>query len=197
MSASAGILRHRHIPAALSIAASGVAFTLAVLAGLLAGEGWLYVLRGIGWLHSGPSIADSLPLLALAGADGQPLLRVTVAWLLAGALTGIALIPLAPPHRAALAGALCLILLLVASQASYALARNLPFSGVITSRAPGAGPWVEALLFAVGCALPGRAVAGMQRVRRVKRPREFPTVGEFGLRGGEDRNAAEHDGDRR
>ena len=51
--------------------------TGAVVAGLLAGEGWLYVLRGAqgGWTPA-RYVADSLPLLALAGADGQPLLRV-------------------------------------------------------------------------------------------------------------------------
>jgi hypothetical protein len=197
MITSAGVLRPRHLATALSIAGSGLALTLVVLVGLLVGEGWLYVLRGIGWLHAGPSVADSLPLLSLAGADGQPLLRVAVAWLLAGALTGVALVRPPAPHRAALAGALCLVLLLLDSQASYALVRNLPFSGVITSRAPGAGPWVEALLFAIGCALPGRAVAGAQWARRVRRTRVFAPGGEFGVRGGEDGDAAEHDGDRR
>jgi hypothetical protein len=197
MTTSAGVVRPRHIPTALSIVGTGITFTLAVVAGLLTGEGWLYVLRGTGWLHAGPSVADSLSLLSLAGADGQPLLRVAVAWLLAGALTGVALVRPASSHRAALAGALCLVLLLLDSQASYALVRNLPFGGVITSRAPGAGPWVEALLFALGCALPGRAVAGMQWERRVRRTRVFAPGGEFGVRGGEDRDAAEHDGDRR
>ena len=57
---------------------------LGVLVGLLAGYGWLYVLRGLGWLGAGPAVGDALPLLQLAGFDGQPLLRVVVAWLLAG-----------------------------------------------------------------------------------------------------------------
>jgi hypothetical protein len=197
MSTSSGIVWPRRVPTAVNVAASTIAFTVAVVAGSLAGEGWLYVLRGAGWLHSGPSVADSLPLLALAGADGQPLFRVAIAWVLAGALTGVALLRLPPPHRAALAGALCLVLLLFASQASYALVRNLALSSVITSRAPGAGPWLEALGFAVGCALPGRAIAGMQWVRRVQRPRTLALGGELGVRGGEDRDAAEHHDDRR
>ena len=196
MTTSSGVVSPRHLPAALGAAGGAIALTLAVAAGALAGEGWLYVLRGTGWLDSGLSIADSLPLLALAGADGQPLARVAVAWVLVGALTGVALLRSPPPHRAALAGALCLVLLLFASQASYALVRNLPLSGVITSRAPGAGPWLEALMFAIGCALPGRAIAGMQRVRRVQRTGELSFRGKLGVRGCEDRHTGEHDRDR-
>ena len=67
----------------------GVGGVLGVLVGLLAGFGWLYVLRGLDWLGVGPRIADALPLLQLAGFDGQPLLRVVVAWVLAGALAGV------------------------------------------------------------------------------------------------------------
>ncbi len=197
MTASSGVLRRRRAGPALSVAGSGVVLTGAVVAGLLAGEGWLYILRGGGWLDAGPNVRDSLPLLALAGADGQPLLRVLVSWLLAGAIAAVVMVRLPAPHRAALAGALCLVLLLLASQASYALVRNLRLSDVITSRAPGAGPWVQALAFAVGCALPGRAVAWTERIRRVERGRSAIAAGERGVRGGEDRHAAEHDHDRR
>jgi hypothetical protein len=197
MTAGSGVLRRRRAGPALSVAGNGVVLTGAVLAGLLAGEGWLYVLRGAGWLDAGPNVGDSLPLLALAGADGQPLLRVLVSWLLAGAMAAVVMVRLPAPHRAALAGALCLVLLLFASQASYALVRNLRLSDVITTRAPGAGPWVQALAFAVGCALPGRAVAWTERIRRVERGRSAAAARERGVRGGEDRDAAEHDHDRR
>jgi hypothetical protein len=197
LTTSSGALRPRRLPAAASVAGGAVVFSVAVVVGSLAGDGWLYALRGAGWFTAGPIIHDSLPLLALASADGQPLLRVAVAWLLAGVLAGIMMVRLPPPHRAALAGAVCLVLLLLASQASYALVRNLRLSDVMTSRAPGTGPWVEALLFAVGCALPGRAVAWAQRVRRVQRPGALTTTGELGVRGGERWDAAEHDYDRR
>jgi enterochelin esterase-like enzyme len=41
-------------------------------------------------------------------------------------------------------------LLLLASDASFALARNLRLSDVLLNRAPGIGPWVEGLLLAAG-----------------------------------------------
>lgn len=191
------VLDARRGPAAVSRAAGGITFAVAVVVGLLAGTGWLYALRGTGWLRSGPNIADSLPLLQLAGFDAQPLLRVAVAWLLVGLLTGVALIRCSPSHRAVLAGALGLVLLLLASQVSYALARNLRLSDVVLHRSPGPGPWVEALLFAVGCALPRRAIAGAQR-RRVGPVRGAGAIGgqQPGLGGGEDRHAAEHHRDR-
>ena len=124
-----------------------------LLLGLLAGLGWLYVLRGLGWLAAGPPVRDALPLLQLAGFDRQPLARVCVAWLLAGLVTALALRWISRPRRAALAATAGILLLLVASQASFALTRNLKFSEVVWSRRPGFGPVLEALLFATGCAL--------------------------------------------
>ena len=47
------------------------------------------------------------------------------------------------------------MLLLVASQAAYALARNLRFSDVLLLRATGPGPGLEAVSFAAGCFYPG------------------------------------------
>jgi hypothetical protein len=146
----------------LALAGGAGAALLVVLAGLLAGTGWLYVFRGLHWLRVGPRIGDSLPLLALASADGQPLLRVVVAWVLAGALAGMALRELAPTRRAALALVMGLVVLLAASQASYALARNLGFSDVVLSHDPGSGPVLEALAFGLGTALP-RTLSGPLR----------------------------------
>ena len=102
MTASSGVLRRRRAGPALSVAGNGVVLTGAVVAGLLAGEGWLYVLRGAGWLDAGPNVGDSLPLLALAGADGQPLLRVLISWLLAGAMAAVVMVrlPCAAPGGA-------------------------------------------------------------------------------------------------
>jgi hypothetical protein len=169
-----------------------------VIVGLLAGLGWLYALRGLNWFSAGPSIGDSLPLLQLAGFDGQPLLRVVVAWLLVGVLAGVALSWVPRPRRTLFAGLFALALLLLASQASYALARNLRFTSILFARAPGAGPWLEALLFTVGCALPGRAVAGAKR-RRIRRVAPASLLGassELDVGGGQDGDAAEDDGDR-
>jgi hypothetical protein len=140
----------------LRIGGGVVATVVVVLAGLVVGTGWLYVLRGLHWLAIGPRVGDSLPLLQLAAFDGQPLLRVLVAWLLAGALTGVALSATPPWRRVAPALALALIALLFAAQASYALTRNLSLSATVFSHGPGAGPVLEAIAFAVGCWLPRR-----------------------------------------
>jgi hypothetical protein len=141
-------------------AAMGV---LTLIAGVLAAIGWLYVLRGLGWFAVGPNLPDSLPLLQLAGSDAQPLARVVVAWLPTGALAGVAALGIPRLWRVALAGTVAAVLLFVFSQASLAVARNDRLSDVLFSRRPGIGPWVEALLFAAGCALP--AVSARRRAR--------------------------------
>ncbi len=139
----------------------GLAGVLLLPVCLLAGIGLLYVLRGIGWFALGPHISDSLPLLQLAGFDGQPIARVAAAWLPIGVVFGLALPrvrPLVLAAGSAVAGAL---LLIAASNASYALADNLRLTAVLWHRLPPPGPWLEALLFAAGAALP-------QLVRRLR-----------------------------
>jgi len=172
-------------------------WAVVLIAGLLAGTGWLYVLRGLHWLRLGPRIADSLPLLQLAASDGQPLLRVLVAWILAGAFTGVALMEVAPLRRLAVALGVALVVLLLASQASYALARNVAFSATVFSRAPGLGPVIEACAFALGCALPRAADRGQREGRR--RRSLVSLISGFddrGVSGGEDRHAGQYDRDR-
>jgi hypothetical protein len=178
-------------------AASAVAAGLIVLAGLLAGTGWLYVFRGLHWFAVGPHVGDSLPLLQLAGFDGQPLVRVAIAWLMAGALVGVALIRVHPLRRSLFAGGLCLVVLLLASQGAYALARNVRLSDILFDRTPGLGPVVEALVFSLGCLLPG-SLARPQRPGARRRSLITLMTGfdDRGLGGGEHRNAAQHDGDR-
>ena len=177
-------------------AAGSVGLVVSLLLGLLAGFGWVYVLRGLGWLGGGPQIADSLPLLQLAGFDGQPLLRVVVAWVLAGVLAGLPLVRVRPARRALITGALGLVALLLASQAASALTHNLRFSDVVWHRAPGPGPWLEALCFAVGCSLPQRLVGRQQG------PGSRPIWGRLGDRGhlglslSQQRDAPEHDRNR-
>jgi hypothetical protein len=135
-------------------AAAGV--LMAVTLGVLGGYGWLYLFHVWGALDAGPRIGDALPLLQLASADGQPLLALLVAWLLPGAVVGLSLIRWSPGRRALVGGIVAVILLLIASQAADALARNLRFRDVLVTREPGLGPWLEALAFAIGCALPRR-----------------------------------------
>jgi hypothetical protein len=170
-----------------------------VVAGLLAGTGWLYVLRGLHWLRLGPRVADSLPLLQLAAGDGQPLVRVLVAWVMAGAFTAVALAEVALLRRVLVVLALALVVLLLASQASYALARNVAFSSTVFSRTPGLGPVLEACAFALGCALPVVGPAD-RRQRPGRGRRSFASLisgfDDRAVSGGEHGHAGQHDGDR-
>jgi hypothetical protein len=126
----------------------------ATVIAVLAGTGLLYGLRGFGWLRFGPGLGDSLPLLQLAGFDAQPVARVVVAWLLAGVALGVLLPGSKLRSRVVIAVGLGLPLLLFASECSFAVARNLRLTDVLSGRVPGPGAWTEALLMAAGAALP-------------------------------------------
>ena len=165
---------------AIRVAAAIVGVAVALVAAL----GWLYMLRGLGWFGLGPRIGDSLPLLQLAGSDGQPLLRVIVAWIPAGMVAGAALIALPRLPRAVLAALLGMAVLALASQASFAVARNLRLGDVLWSRSPGAGPWLEGLLFAIGCALRGADARRPGRLTRRTRQWLGSILGQAGLRRG-------------
>jgi enterochelin esterase-like enzyme len=154
---------------ALGIASSSIAIASALLVCAVAGLGLLYALRGLRWFAIGPPIPDSLPLLQLAGFDGQPLARVIVAWPAIGMIIGTALIKLGPLKRAVLVGLLGMLILLIASDAAYALARNLGLESVLVDRAPGLGPWLEGFLLAAGSALPRRGLA-LRRPGRLRLP---------------------------
>jgi hypothetical protein len=194
----AATLGNRSNPLRAAVGAGGALGAFAVvLVSLLAGYGWLYLLRGLGWLAGGRLVGDALPLLQLAGFDRQPLARVVVPWLLAGLIAGAALIRVRPLPRVALAGPLALFALLLASQVAYALTRNLRLSDVIFSRHPGLGPVLEAALFGIGCALPGSVSRGDRRgTGGVHGLGALGGLRHFSLSGGEHRDAAEHDGDR-
>jgi hypothetical protein len=135
---------------------TGAAIILTLIITLMAGVGWLYALRGLDWFAGGPSIHDSLPLLQLAGRDAQPLDRVAVVWLAAGLVAGVALIRLPRLRRGALAAGVALVALLLDSQVSFSVTRNVSLGHALFSRDPGLGPWLEGVLFTVGCLLPGR-----------------------------------------
>jgi enterochelin esterase-like enzyme len=132
----------------------GAAFATMLVLSLLAGIGLLYALRGMQWLGAGSPVRDSLPLLQLAGFDSQPILRVAVAFLPAGVILALVPVRISPLRRIVAATVVGMLLLLLASDASFALARNLRLGAVLSGRLPGLGPLLEGLLFAVGCALP-------------------------------------------
>jgi enterochelin esterase-like enzyme/drug/metabolite transporter (DMT)-like permease len=157
--------------AGLTAAAAALAVVL-TLAASVGSIGLLYELRRLGWFAAGPSVPDALPLLQLAGVAGQPLARVLAAGLLTGAALGVLLIRVRPGARAAIVALTSVFVLLLASDASYALARNLRFWPIATGRAPGLGPWLEALLLSAGAVLPliwPAVTAGALRTARALR----------------------------
>jgi enterochelin esterase-like enzyme len=125
--------------------------------------GLLYRLQELRWLAVGPRVPDALPLLQLAGLDGQPVARVVVVGLLSGVVLGLVLIRVNRWRRVVIVAILAALLLLLASDASYALARNLRLEPILLNRTPPVGPWLEALVIAAGCALPGPV--GASRLR--------------------------------
>jgi hypothetical protein len=161
--------RLQGLPGLARATVTSLGATAAVVIGTLSGVGLLYGLRQLHWLTAGPSIPDALPLLQLAGFAGQPTARVIVAWIPAGVVLGLALIRFPAPRRTLLILMFGAVLLLFASDASYALARNLRLGSVLLNREPGLGPWVECLLLAAGGALPW--IWSRQRPRAAERGR--------------------------
>ena len=136
------------------LAGVGALAVALALAASITSIGLAYELRGLGWFSAGPSVPDALPLLQLAGFAGQPAARVLAAALLSGAALGLVLSRLRPWTRAVLIALTAAFALLLASDASYALAHNLRFWPVAVQRTPGLGPWLEALALGAGSALP-------------------------------------------
>ena len=133
----------------------GAMGALGLIVSSLTALGLLYELRQSGMFALGPRVSDALPLLQLAGFDAQPLARVLAATLTSGFILGLVLIRIDRQRRVVIIGACGLLLMLIGSDASYALARNLRFDQVLLNHAPGLGPWLEAVLLTVGSALPG------------------------------------------
>jgi hypothetical protein len=146
---------------------------LALLA-LASGVGWLYALYRGGQLALGPRVPDALPLEALAGHAGQPLLRFAVAWLAAGVAVGLVLRGARTEARAALpAFALSSALVLIAANAiSDALTVNQRVVDHITPQL-GATANLAAWTALVAGAL--SAQVGSRRWRRASSP--FPATG--------------------
>jgi CubicO group peptidase (beta-lactamase class C family)/enterochelin esterase-like enzyme/drug/metabolite transporter (DMT)-like permease len=153
---------------------TGAALVLALVAML----GLLYGLRQLRLLAVGPRVGDALPLLQLAGFDGQAFARLLVAALLAGLVLGAALLGLERERRIAPVGVFALLLLLAGSDASYALARNVRFGGVLLHRIPGFGPWLEAVVLTAACALPGPMprLRAPRLARRLAQPRAVAPI---------------------
>lgn len=134
---------------------------LVVLA-LVAGMGWLYLLRDLGAFDAGPKLAGALPLEQLAREDDQPLLRVAIAWLSTGVVAGLAL-TWAGADRRGRRGlrvvVVAIVLLFVTGAAADAIAiSSNDIVGRIPDQASREGIWTElALLFIGSLAAPGRS----------------------------------------
>jgi hypothetical protein len=68
----------------------GAASVAAVVVAVACGIGWTYVLRAAGLLAYGPEVPGAPPLQQLAGSDAQPLVRLVLSWIPAGAAAGLA-----------------------------------------------------------------------------------------------------------
>jgi hypothetical protein len=159
---------------ALRSAGTGLIVTIVVIGVAAASVGLLYQLRQLRWLALGPRVPDSLPLLQLAGFAGQPLARIVAASLISGIALGVVLFRVPVARRTPVIALLAAALLLLVSDASYALAQNLGFSHVLVIRAPGLGPWVQFMALAVGSALPAVVGwAGLSRWRSRRVPRRL------------------------
>jgi hypothetical protein len=120
---------------------------------VVAGTGWLYLLRDLHFPASGPLLDGALPLQQLAGGASQPLSRMLAAWLPAGVALGVTLAALTRiprPLRVALVAPVAAALLLVANAVSDAIAQNNPVGQHISSSLTRSGVWLAVGLLALG-----------------------------------------------
>src|SRR5262249_34138975 len=108
---------------------AGLIAGLVALAAVSAGIGVLYLIPGGTPRAVGPQISGALPLQQPAGGEGQPLLRLVVAWVPAGFVAALALTSLTglgPRARVAALTLLAAIQLLLAGAAADAIAITDP-----------------------------------------------------------------------
>jgi hypothetical protein len=89
---------------------------------------------------------------------------------------------ISPRRRTLVALLPALILLVVASDASFALAENLRLSGVLSTRVPPSGAWFEALLFAAGAAVAGLEIGRLPRLGGARGRELLPRTRRVGTR---------------
>jgi hypothetical protein len=121
---------------------------------VLAGVGWLYLLRHAGALRAGPPVREALPLQRLAGGARQPLARLLAAWVPAGVVAGLALglTPVGRAGRALAAGAIAFGFLAVLGWASDGVTASETLR--FTPQLGRAALWLAAGLVALGALIP-------------------------------------------
>jgi hypothetical protein len=149
--------RSRHVRAAVVGGLRGLALAATVVVVVLAGTGWLYLLRGSGALAFGPALAEALPLQRLAGGAAQPLARIVAAWLPTELMAGALLARAGFARRAVRAGLLfagAAALLIVLSGVSDAITESAPLASHMGAQPGRAAIWTAAALLALGAAVP-------------------------------------------
>jgi hypothetical protein len=134
----------------LALAATGLAV-------VLGGLGWLFLLRRVGVLSAGPTLAEALPLQRLAGGAAQPLLRLVVAWLPAGLVAGTLLVRAGFARRwlrAVLMLYLGAALLMLLGGFSDAITESDPLGSHLAVQPGRVAIWAAAALLAAGAAIP-------------------------------------------
>ena len=121
---------------------------------ILAGVGWLDLLRRAGAVGVGPRVPGALPLEQLASADRQPLLRLVLAWLPVGALAALVLGPGGRAQATALA-LMAFVLLGVIGAVSDAASISGPLSEHLLPQLWRAGTLVAVALIVLGAQLVG------------------------------------------
>ena len=121
--------------------------------------GWLYLLREAGVLDAGAHLSRALPLEQLARGDDQPLLRVAVAWLPAGAAAGLALAwatGWGRLGRTLAVGGLAAVVLFGTGAISDAVAVNETVAAHLGEQFSHEGIWIEIGFVIIGSLLIGR-----------------------------------------
>jgi hypothetical protein len=130
------------------------------LAGVIAGVGWLYILRQFDPLGHGPLVDGALPLQQLAGGDAQPLARLLVAWIPVGLGTGLALARatrLGRVARLVVVAIVALAALWLAGAAADAITVNQRFTAHFWEQQARTGIWLGTALLSLAAALPRTA----------------------------------------
>jgi hypothetical protein len=144
-----------------------VAWLLVVLS-VAAGLGWLYLLSKLHAFDFGPRQSGALPLEELASQGSQPLGRMVVAWLPAGAAATLALTWVArvstawAPVGVALVAAPTLYLTTAGSEA---LTHNEPFGDHLGPALEQSGLWSALVLIVLGSLLAAAAARVGRRGR--------------------------------
>lgn len=116
----------------------------------------LYLLRSVPVLAFGPGVPGALPLQQLAGNDAQPLARLALAWIPAGASAALALAMTSrasPVARAIGVGAIGWMLLVLAGAGSDAAAISASVPSHLPQQLTRAGTWVATALLVSGTLL--------------------------------------------